>query len=126
MKRADFLSIVFAAFAIVAVITVTAQPQGGGQRQGGGQQGTPEEMATMMVERMSEQLDLSEKQEKQIYEINLEMMESRSSSSERPSREEMEAIHKKMDSKIKAVLTDEQADKYDEMEAKMRERGPRQ
>ncbi|MFI3288832.1 MAG: DUF4890 domain-containing protein [Rikenellaceae bacterium] len=126
MKRGDFLSILFAAFAMVAAITVTAQPQGGGQRQGG-QQGTPEEMAKMMVERMAEQLSLTEEQQTKIYDINLEFIESRNSdSNERPSREEMEAARKGMTTKIKAVLTDEQATKYAEIEAKMSERGPRQ
>ncbi len=126
MKRSDFLSILFAAFAMVAAITVTAQPQGGGQRQGG-QQGTPEEMAKMMVERMTKQLSLTEDQQTKIYDINLKFMEERNSSgNERPSREEMEAAREGMTVKIKEVLTDEQAAKYEEQMAKMREQAPRQ
>ncbi|MFI3248443.1 MAG: DUF4890 domain-containing protein [Rikenellaceae bacterium] len=119
MKRKEFLSIVFAALALVAVITVTAQPQGGGRPQG-----TPEEMAKMMVERMSEELDLTKDQQTQIYDINVKFAEERKAGGDsRPSREEMEASREKMSAQIKSVLTEDQAKKYDEMEAKMRERG---
>ncbi len=125
MKRKEFLSILFAAFALVAAITVTAQPQGGQRPEG--QQGTPEEMSKMMVERMTKELDLTEDQQTKIYDINLKFAEERESSGDtRPSREEMEAMREKMSAQVKGVLTDEQATKYDEMQAKMRERGPRQ
>lgn len=124
MKRSVLLSILFASFAMVAAVTVTAQPQGQGQ---GRSQGTSEEMAKMMVERMSKELDLSEEQEEQIYEINVKAAEERGGDSgSRPSREEMEAAREKIDVEIKKVLSDSQIEKYDEMQSKMRERGPRQ
>lgn len=81
----------------------------------------------MMVERMTKELDLTEDQQTKIYDINLKFAEERESSGDtRPSREEMEAMREKMSAQVKGVLTDEQATKYDEMQAKMRERGPRQ
>lgn len=122
MKRKEFLSILFAAFALVAVVTATAQPQGGGGRP----QGTPEEMAEQMVDRMSEELSLTKDQKSEIYDIQVKLFEERKTGDgNRPSREEMEAMHEKMDAQIKEVLSDDQKKKYETMQSERGARGPR-
>lgn len=67
------------------------------------------------IEQMVTDLGLNEEQAKQFKEAMEEMKPSGNDKSQRPSREEMEAKRKKVDEKIKGILTDEQYQKYQNM-----------
>ncbi|GAF01599.1 hypothetical protein [Saccharicrinis fermentans] len=96
---------------------VSAQPQGGGQ--GGGQQGPPPVPSTKeiktMVSSLAQQLSMTEEQEAKVlvlYKNHFEEIKSEMSSNSRPSRTEMENKKAAFETKVKAVLTEEQQTKY--------------
>ena len=64
------------------------------------------------TEQMVTELGLNEDQAKQFKAVMEGMRPARSESGERPSREEMEKKRAEADAKIKAILTDEQYQKY--------------
>jgi periplasmic protein CpxP/Spy len=114
---------------LMAFIGLSAMAQ-----QRGGERPTPEQRATKMTEKMAEELSLSADQKKQILEINLErakkmdqdraerMKETEARKEEMDSRrEEM----KKQDERIKAVLTEEQLGKWEEIKLSQKNRGRR-
>lgn len=74
------------------------------------------------MEQMVTELGLNETQAKQFKEAMEEMRPAKNNSGERPSREAMEANRKKMDEKIKSILTEEQYKKYQSMRPQGRQR----
>jgi hypothetical protein len=85
---------------------------------------TPEERAKKMTERMASELQLSEEQKASILAINLENAKIRQTELEKETaerkarREEMEIQQEK----IKAVLTEEQQVKWEEIKQEQRDR----
>lgn len=67
------------------------------------------------VEQMVSELGLDEKQAAQFKAIMDENKPMKQNGEERPSREEMEKKRSEMDAKVKAILTEEQYKKYQEM-----------
>ncbi|MFR9651015.1 MAG: DUF4890 domain-containing protein [Rikenellaceae bacterium] len=110
------MSMIFA----LTVVGASAQ-RGGGRPQGGAQkeQKSPEKIAEIKTDKMDQELELTDAQEKKIYEINLKaakemtaQKESRKGEAkpqERPSKEQMEAKIKEMkekkDSYIKSIMS---------------------
>jgi protein CpxP len=95
-------------------------PPPGGHRGPGG----PERRVEMLQKRLS----LSDDQTAQVKEIfdgqraKMEALNSNTSLTPQDHRAQMKAIREDGDAKIHAILTPEQKTKYDEMEARMRER----
>lgn len=103
--------------ALVALMAC-AQPMDAQERRGGPRRMDPEQIS----ERLDKELDLTDEQEAKITAIYKEFFGQQPQ--ERPSREEMRTKMKEMNEKIKAVLNDDQKKKFDEMQQKMRRRGP--
>ncbi|KAA0210575.1 MAG: hypothetical protein OZ913_00490 [Ignavibacteriaceae bacterium] len=82
---------------------------------------TPEERATQRVERMKQNLDLSETQASQIYDILLphfrevEAKRNEMKTERDKRRDEMKSKREELKTKIDAVLTDEQKDKIEKL-----------
>ena len=101
-------------------------PQDGGGRPMG--RGGPRQTQERQLEMMTKQLDLTRDQVAQIKAIHADtdkqMMALRDDTStpQAERREKMMAIRKDSQTKVRALLTDEQKTKYDAMLAKMRER----
>ena len=95
---------------------------------------TSEEMATRMTERMTKVLDLSDEQQKAVYQMNLDqinaMQAQRKENFEKKQgemdarREEMKARREARDAKLKELLTPDQYTKWKEMEQQRPPRGP--
>lgn len=116
---------------ILALVTLGANAQGfGGQRQM-----NPEDMAKRQAERIKETCGINEDQYKKIYDFYLAqskqqiaMMDSIRNAGggqggfPRMNREDMEKRQKAQTEAIKAILTEEQFAKYEEMQKQMRER----
>jgi len=97
-----------------------AQGQGGGQGQGrGGMMMSPEQRTT----RLAEQLSLTDEQKTKVQKIYEEQQKDMQGM-QGASREERMAKMQATNDKIKAVLTDEQKKKFDDMQQRMRQRGP--
>lgn len=103
----------FIAFLVISV-SVWAQPQGRGE------QGPPpipnSEEITKMVTELGEELSLSDEQENKIETLYTEffkMMEDKTSNS-RPNREFMESLEADFQKEVKAVLNEEQIEKYED------------
>ncbi len=109
---------------------IIAQPPGGG-RQGerqGGQQGPPAaptaKQITKMMTTLAEEISLSDEQKKDVtalYTEHFASMEEMTSGNNRPKREEMKALNTKLQTKVKALLDDEQIEKYEAYLKKKRE-----
>ena len=90
----------------------------------------PEEMAQRQVDRLTEQLDLSKDQQKQVYDLNIENFENmQSMRGQRDGggdfeamREQMQKAREEQNNKMKAILTDEQWEKYEAYQEEMRAR----
>lgn len=96
------------------------------QQRRGGEKPSPEERAKKSTERMAEHLELSEAQKTQILDLNLEFAKAQEDQMEER-REQGEARKEAMqaqEEKIKAILTPEQAEKW-EVAKKERNRGRR-
>lgn len=84
---------------------------------------TPDEI----VQRMSQQLNLTDQQKDQIKPIIADRQQKmqalrEDTSMERPEKmQKMKAINQDSDTKIKAILTDEQKQKYEAMQQEMRD-----
>lgn len=70
------------------------------------------------VEKIITDLGLDEKQAKDFKAALEEMRPAKQKSGERPSREEMQEKRKKVEDKIKTILTDDQYKKYQDMRKK--------
>ncbi|MBQ2075232.1 MAG: hypothetical protein II462_04655 [Muribaculaceae bacterium] len=112
-------TLLIALMAIVATTTVTAQDiEQRGDRRGH----DPEKRVEGQVKRLDKKLKLSQEQQQQVKDIYQEFDKAQQARMEQMrimQQRESEA----MDAKIKALLTDEQKAKYDEMRAKDREKG---
>jgi len=113
---------------LLAICTIPAfsQPPGGGR---GGRQMTEEDV-TEMVERTADSLNLTAEQEKKVLEFELEFYKERQKLFENFDREtgDREAMREKMmqqrderDKKYAEVLTDEQLEKFQEMQDRRRQ-----
>jgi Spy/CpxP family protein refolding chaperone len=111
---------------LMASIGLSAMAQ-----QRGGERPSPEQRATKMTEKMAEELSLTADQKKQVLEINLaqakkmdqerqdQMKANEARKAEMDARrEEM----KKQDEQIKAVLTEEQLGKWEEIKLEAKDR----
>jgi Spy/CpxP family protein refolding chaperone len=102
-------------------------PPPGGPGRGGPGRGGPG-MEEHQIERLTKQLNLTSDQVTQLKAIDddtrQQMMALRDDTStpREQKRPKMEAIHQAQQTKIKALLNDDQKTKYEAMEAKMRER----
>ena len=97
--------IIALAFAIIlGAGTMSAQRGGGHQRMS----------VEDRVANMAKELNLTEKQQKQITAIYKESRAKRTEGT-RPTREEMRAEMEKVNQKVNAVLTDEQRKKFEKM-----------
>lgn len=103
-------------------------------QQRGGERPTPEQRATRMTDKMAEELKLSDDQKKQILAINLENAKKREQDMELREKEnearkaDMEAKKaemKKQEDSIKAILTEEQRTKWEEIKLSSKDRGRR-
>lgn len=115
---------------ILALVTLGANAQGFG-----GRQFNPEDMAKRQVDRIKESCGINDEQYKKIYDYYLDqskkqmaMMDSIRNAGggqggfPRMNREDMEKRQKAQNEAIKAILTEEQYAKYEEMQKQMRER----
>lgn len=99
-----------------AVVTLSAQQ---------GQRATPEERAKRQTEALVEKLGLTKEQKEKVYDIYLKSAQSMPQRGEGVDREKMreqfQKTQKERDEAIKALLTDEQQKKYDELQKEMQE-----
>ena len=72
---------------------------------------TAEQMAQRKTERMTEKLNLSEKQSKQLYEVNLQDIKEMQAQAE-----QMRAYRKTQAEKMKGILTPEQFEQWKQMQ----------
>lgn len=112
MKKVALLLMV-----MFAVVTLSAQK---------GQKGTPEERAKWQTEALTEKLELTKEQQEKVYDICLKSAQSMPQRGENVDREKMreqfQKTQKEKDEAIKALLTEEQQKKYDELQAEMQKR----
>ncbi len=103
-------------------------------QQRGGERPTFEQRAARMTEKMAEELSLTADQKNQILSINLERAKKRDQDRVEQQKEsearkaEMDAQRaemKKQDELIKAILTDEQRTKWEEIKLSQKDRGRR-
>ena len=87
---------------------------------GGKQQKPPvpnEKQVKKMVNELSEELELSEKQETEVlvvYQNHFNEVKDKTSSDNRPIKEEMEAMKSSFEKEVKALLNEEQQTKFEE------------
>ena len=117
MKKKSFILVAF----MLSVFLVNAQP---GQRNM-----SPEEMAKRQTAQIKEAVGLNEKQEKQVYELNLEtskkmraMREQSQGGGFEGMREKMTEMRAEQDKKMKAILSDAQWKKYEKYQEERRSR----
>lgn len=115
--------IVFLAATLFIFFAISANAQQRGPRE----HMTPEQQATRMVERLTEELKLDENQQKELQTYFTEQFQKRQEEFEknRPAPENREAMREKMekereatDTKLKEVLTEEQYNTYKANEEK--------
>ncbi len=115
--------IVFLAATLFMFFAISANAQQRGPRE----HMTPEQQATRMVERLTEELKLDENQQKELQTYFTEQFQKRQEEFEknRPAPEDREAMREKMekereatDAKLKEVLTEEQYKTYKANEEK--------
>ncbi|MPR32422.1 DUF4890 domain-containing protein [Salmonirosea aquatica] len=101
------------------------------QQRGGGN-ATPEVRAERQTKMMTEKLGLSEDQQKQVYTLQLARVNKMQELRESQNRDGMRTANEEFQKNLAAILTPDQAKKYEEMEAEMRaqrggggQRGPR-
>ncbi|HEV7348598.1 DUF4890 domain-containing protein [Telluribacter sp.] len=102
---------------MLLVVSMTAFAQrGGGDR-------TPEQRAENQTKLMTEKLGLSEKQQKQVYTLNLNRGQKMQALRESQNREGMRAEQENFRKELSAILTPDQQEKYKAMQQEMRQRG---
>lgn len=130
MKKVKLIALL-----VVIMAGSVAFAQGPMQQGRGRQMASPVERAKMETERMSKLLGLDAQQKAKIHEISLNYaqkdsihftkmqdMQSASQAERKAMRESMQAERKAKEDEIKAVLTEAQKAKYDEIQQQMRER----
>lgn len=107
-------------FGLMALISLGAMAQG----QRGNNRPNPEEMAKMMTERMTKQLNLSKEQQEKVYAIHLDLAQKREE--ERQARRAEADARKeeaqKHEERLNEVLTEEQRKQWVELKAERRDR----
>jgi len=112
--------------AIFTLVSVSADAQQ--QRKRSQERVSPEKRAEMQAERLSEQLELTEVQKSQIYEIHLDRAKAQQQMREarreemRDRREAMQEVRKEQQSEVENILTPEQKQKWKEIRNEDRER----
>jgi protein CpxP len=128
-------------FLMVSLMTITLSCNQGSQNNsqqnfnpgGGMRPGTfdPEAFADRQVEQMKEELDLTNDQSDQMHDIMMEGIENMQQMREEMQdqgggfegmREQMRKMREDQDQKIKAILSDEQWEKYEVFQEEMRSR----
>lgn len=104
---------------LMASIGLSAMAQ-----QRGGERPSPEQRATKMTEKMAEELSLTADQKKQVLEINLAQAKKmdQERQDQMKANEARKAEMKKQDEQIKAVLTEEQLAKWEEIKLSQKDR----
>lgn len=101
---------------------------------GNGRNSTPEMWAERQTKMMTEKLSLSEDQQKQVYALNLTRDQKMQEIRQAQNRQQMKTANEDFQKNLTAILTPEQAKKYNEMKAEVRtkrgqgqgrQRGPR-
>lgn len=114
------------AFVFAAMVSLSGFAQ-----QRGGERMTPEQQATRMTEKMAEELSLTPDQKKQVLAINLAQAKKRDQErvaqqknmeARKAEMEAKKAEMQKQDELIKAVLTEEQRTKWEEIKLSQKER----
>lgn len=111
----------------ITAITVSAQPP-----RGNGEQRTPEQRAKMMTERLTKELNLTETQQKSVYDLNLKMAQQMEQNREKgradreEMRQQMESRRKEQSAEMKKILNDEQFAKWEKLQSQRNDnrRGP--
>ena len=103
----------------VTVLMITILTGSFALAQPGGQQGPPklpgDKQIEKMVKDLDKELDLSDEQNTEVSELyfaHFEKVEAKMKSSQRPSRTEMEALDKDLETKVKKVLDADQKKLY--------------
>ncbi|GAB3171748.1 DUF4890 domain-containing protein [Telluribacter humicola] len=91
--------------------------------QRGGDRPTPEQRAENQTKFMTEKLELSDKQQKQVYALNISRMQKMQDLRKNEDREGMKAAHESYQKELSAILTPAQQDKYKTLRQEMRQRG---
>ena len=106
--------------AVMMIGTAAAQPQRpqGEKRE----KPTPEQMAKFSTERMAKELNLTQEQQKQIYDYNLNRINEASKKAE-AARSNMEAARKSNAEQMQKILTPEQYAKWNEMQKRRADMG---
>lgn len=89
------------------------------------QRSTPEERAKRQTETLVERLSLTKEQKEKVYDIYLKSAQAAAkldNSDREKMREAMQKSQKERDTEIKAILTEDQQKKYDEVQKEMQER----
>lgn len=81
---------------------------------------TPEMRAERQTKMMTEKLGLSEDQQKQVYTLQLARGQKMQELREAQNRDGMKTANEDFQKNLAAILTPDQAKKYEEMEAEMR------
>lgn len=97
-----------AALFLAGIFSLPAMAQGNKER-------TPEQKATIMTEKMAENLELTSDQKESVYQANLEMATSM--------KEDRASAHKAHQAKMKEILTEEQYAKMEKMRDERRKEG---
>lgn len=111
------------------VLGTTSYAQRGG---GNGGNATPEVRAERQTTMLTEKLGLSEDQQKKVYTLQLARMQKMQELREAQNRDGMKTANEDFQKNMAAILTADQAKKYEEMEAETRANrgqggsGPRQ
>lgn len=91
--------------------------------QRGGDRLTPEQRAENQTKFMTEKLELTEKQQKQVYTLNMSRMQKMQDLRKNEDREGMKAAHESYQKELSAILTPAQQEKYKTLREDMRKRG---
>lgn len=114
-----------AALLAVALLFGTSAFAQQGQGNGQGARLTPAERAQMQVDRFQKQLDLTPDQTTKIKEVvqaSAQEMDKLRINGGRPDREAMQALNQKRNDQIKALLTDAQKAKFEQLLADQQNR----
>ena len=109
--------------AIMMIGTAAAQSQRTDVEKGGKREKpTVEQMAKMRTDRMAKELNLTQEQQKQLYDLNLTNISAAQKKAE-SARSDMEAARKSNDAQMQKILTPDQYQKWGEMQKRHAEMG---
>lgn len=114
-SKKNILSVLMLSFALLVSGMTFAQPQRGGKQQ---KPSVPNEKQVIkMVDKLSDELELSDTQEKEvlvIYQDHFEEVREKTSGDARPKREEIDALKSSLEKEVKALLNEEQQTKFED------------